>query len=304
MKKVVLILAGVFVLSLTITSCSFLKKDSFPETKGSTSTSATKTYSTKDSLKKELADEVKKLKDDVNLSKDKIENLTTKIDELDNPWSMQNTLVIGALFLSIASIIVALWVYKDQLNKNKAIQLINEFIDDNSLLNIPQRLSKLEGEVFSRTTSYSPKLSASNANTEQLQNRINSLEDDFKKIKQQLEQSQNILNGQPERIAVNQYSKNGYAKLNSANFFMEILESKQETCVFAISFKSQDKGEFDLISLDKIKSRNGWQDVIEYTGNCIMAEATNYSVEKKGVCKKYDIDTWEVTEKLKIKISN
>ena len=99
------------------------------------------------------------------------------------------------------------------------------------------------------------------------------------------------------------YIKTGYAKLNSQNYFVEIFDSYQEGCVYKISFKSDGKGEFDLITLDKIKSRNGWQDVIEYDGPCTMAEATSYKLGRPGIIEKIDNQTWEVKQKLKIKIS-
>ena len=95
--------------------------------------------------------------------------------------------------------------------------------------------------------------------------------------------------------------RTGYAKINSGPIFTDILDSNQEGCVFSIKFTGIDKGEFTIISLDKIKSRNGWQDIVECTGASI-GDATNFKVEKYGICEKYDESAWQVKEKLKIKL--
>lgn len=96
------------------------------------------------------------------------------------------------------------------------------------------------------------------------------------------------------------YLKEGYANINSGNIFTKILDSAQEGCVFSIKFKSAIEGEFNIISLDKIKSRDMWQKIVEYTGS--IEDATSFKVEEYGICKKYDDVTWQVTKKLKIKL--
>ena len=100
----------------------------------------------------------------------------------------------------------------------------------------------------------------------------------------------------------NSSTKIGYANINSGVYFMELFDYKQETCVFTINFKGEDRGEFDIISLDKLKSRNGWQEVVEATGNCTLAEANEFTRLDCGKCRKIDSNVWEVTQKLKIKI--
>ena len=97
-----------------------------------------------------------------------------------------------------------------------------------------------------------------------------------------------------------EYIKMGYANINSGNIFTKIFDSAQESCVFSIKFKSATKGEFNIISLDKIKSRNMWQEIVEYTGS--IEDATSFKVEDYGICEKYDDVTWQVTKKLKIKL--
>lgn len=75
----------------------------------------------------------------------------------------------------------------------------------------------------------------------------------------------------------------GYANINSGNIFTKIFDSAQESCVFSIKFKSANKGEFNIISLDKIKSRNMWQEIVEYTGS--IEEATSFKIEDYGICE-------------------
>lgn len=97
-----------------------------------------------------------------------------------------------------------------------------------------------------------------------------------------------------------EYHRTGYANINSGTIFTKIFDSAQESCVFSIKFKSATKGEFNIISLDKIKSRNMWQEIVEYTGS--IEDATSFKVEDFGICEKYDDVTWQVTKKLKIKL--
>ena len=93
-----------------------------------------------------------------------------------------------------------------------------------------------------------------------------------------------------------------YANTNSEEFFTSVVETKQETCVFDIYLSSQTIGEFDLISLDKIKQRNNWDRVVECKGDCTIEEANTFKTEQKGKCELSD-GTWKVVEKLKITIS-
>ena len=119
--------------------------------------------------------------------------------------------------------------------------------------------------------------------------------------------SRNIANTSSNRETVHQEvntQKVVYAKLNSGKYFLELSESNQEGCVFKINYNtSLNRGEFCIISLDKIKSRNGWNEVVDYSGNCVMKEATDYRLVEKGLCEKLTDGTWEVKRKLKITIT-
>ena len=61
------------------------------------------------------------------------------------------------------------------------------------------------------------------------------------------------------------------------------------------------KGKFNIISLDKIQSRNDWQQKVECSGISIK-EASDFRVEDDGICEKIDENTWQVTNPLKIRL--
>ena len=64
---------------------------------------------------------------------------------------------------------------------------------------------------------------------------------------------------------------------------------------------SPTKGRFNIISLDKIQSRNDWQQKIECSGISIK-EASDFRIEEEGLCEKIEENTWQVTRPLKIKL--
>jgi hypothetical protein len=82
---------------------------------------------------------------------------------------------------------------------------------------------------------------------------------------------------------------------------MSIYDSNQEGCVFKITFTSPTSGRFNIISLDKIQSRNDWQKKVECIGDSIR-EASDFSLVEEGICEKIDKDTWIVTKPLKIRL--
>ena len=100
-----------------------------------------------------------------------------------------------------------------------------------------------------------------------------------------------------------EYQKVGYAKVDTDIYFTTIYDSNQEGCVFKITFTSQSKGKFNIISLDKIQSRNDWQKKVECSGVSIK-EASDFRLEDEGICEKIDEINWKVTKPLKIRLLN
>ena len=80
--------------------------------------------------------------------------------------------------------------------------------------------------------------------------------------------------------------------------YLYVKKANENTDVFETITVTE--GKFNIISLDKIKSRNGWQDVVEYKGS--IEDATTFQVEEFGICKKIDDVTCQVTKKLKIRL--
>ena len=146
-------------------------------------------------------------------------------------------------------------------------------------------------------------------NVQEFVNRLSLLESQIKELQSRLkdESSPTKKDMNTSTIDSNQntktsaYNRIGYAKINTEHFFTEIFDSNLEVCVFKIQFSSEIVGSFNLISLDKIKSRNGWQKVVECSGVSIDT-AKDFQLIEEGVCKKIDDATWEVIKPLKIKL--
>lgn len=242
-----------------------------------------------------------------------ISSLTEKIDNLQKEFnSVKNEnkelknnkgiywwLSIGAIILSFISILIA--IFKRGVNKQgvrdialegvissqqfhelqSGIMSIRNMLHHGERVSkmsmsydsdIESRLRQLENQVFKQTVNNGPILQQNHT----------------------ISQESNVTDNKPE------YQRIGYAEINSGNIFTKILDSSKESCVYSIKFKDSSKGEFTIISLDKIKSRNGWQDVVEYTGS--IDDATNFKVERCGICEKCDDAAWQVTQKLKINL--
>lgn len=97
-------------------------------------------------------------------------------------------------------------------------------------------------------------------------------------------------------------SKHLYANSNSEEYFTTVLETKQDTCVYVIDLESETTGEFEIISIDKIKQRNGWERIVKYSGNCMLNEAKGFKTIQPGLCQKHSDGIWKVTRNLEIKI--
>lgn len=137
-----------------------------------------------------------------------------------------------------------------------------------------------------------------------LQNKITDLESQLKDVLKSVSKLASTVSKISTKSAVVVPMQNHlYAKLNSDNYFTEVKSSKEETCVFDITLKSETEGEFEIISLDKIKQRDRWDSVVEYTGNCTITDAQRFVVNHKGRCIKLPNEMWMVVEKLKITLS-
>ncbi|MBQ8158117.1 MAG: hypothetical protein IJ081_03765 [Prevotella sp.] len=253
-----------------------------------------------DSLMKDLVNKVDTMAVALNQAQKENSELREKIENIQSPRSTWAWMSMGAIALSIIALLLAL--FRRGLNEHEVRAVVGDRLDSsqrikelifnvNSLKNEAQRNSR-------NTSSSSSNLSSS------IESRIQKLEKTLQEVVSYLNSQkpiptpQQTSNSQQERIS--EVIRAGYANINTGKYFTKILDSNQETCVFSIKFKNERKGEFTIISLDKIKSRNGWQEVVEYTGS--IEDATSFKETEKGICEKYDENTWEVTKPLKIRL--
>lgn len=228
----------------------------------------------------------------LSMTNDEIKDVQKKVDNLETSESTLRYIIIIALIIAIIAFIV---VIKKPSKKiiDKLFKGYNEKLSER-INNIEQAYWAVGGNSRSVSQRSLYAQQQIEARLSQIESSINDLKND---------KSTPDVNSCANNRGYD-FAKEGYTSINSGRYFMDVSDYKKETSVFRIEFKNQFEGEFDIISLDKIKSRNDWQDVVEYTGNCIMADAGNCEVVSKGICKKISNDNaWEVTRKLNIKIS-
>lgn len=218
--------------------------------------------------------------------------LKVQVAKLESPKSTWGYMTLASLAIAIIALVLSL------LRKSLSRERVDEIFCNN--LDKSKRIAELKVAV-------SQLQSGLNTHLQKLDTRLRSVESSVSRLSSKTNKTQNSSNPsvthrqeQLRQTKDLEYLRMGYANINSGNIFTKIFDSAQESCVFSIKFKSANKGEFNIISLDKIKSRNMWQEIVEYTGS--IEEATSFKVEDYGICEKYDDVTWQVTKKLKIKL--
>lgn len=237
------------------------------------------------------------------LSQTQKENAELKVQvaNLESPKSTWGYMTLASLGIAIIALVLSL------LRKGISREKVDEIFSYN--LDKSKRIAELKMAVVQLQSGLNSNRTSSSVNTslQNLDARLHSVESYVSRLSSKANESQNSSNlsvthrqEQLRQTKDLEYLRMGYANINSGNIFTKIFDSAQESCVFSIKFKSANKGEFNIISLDKIKSRNMWQEIVEYTGS--IKEATSFKVEDYGICEKYDDVTWQVTKKLKIKL--
>lgn len=227
--------------------------------------------------------------------------LKVQVANLESPKSTWGYMTLASLGIAIIALVLSL------LRKGISREKVDEIFSYN--LYNSKRIAELKMAVIQLQSGLNSNRTSSSVNTslQNLDARLRSVESYVSRLSSKANESQNSSNlsvthrqEQLRQTKDLEYLRMGYANINSGNIFTKIFDSAQESCVFSIKFKSANKGEFNIISLDKIKSRNMWQEIVEYTGS--IKEATSFKVEDYGICEKYDDVTWQVTKKLKIKL--
>ena len=258
-------------------------------------------FATQDTLMNALVLKVDTLAQALSLSNKENVKLREQVERLESPKSTWGYMTLVSFVLGIVAIILSL--LKKGVSREKIDEIFSYNLDKSKkIAELKVAVSQLQFGLNSNITSQSVSTSLQDFDL-----RLRSIESTLSRLSTKQSEGYNTSNlsnnyrqEQLNHIKEPDYVKMGYANINSGNIFTKIFESSQEGCVFSIKFKSATKGEFTIISLDKIKSRNMWQEIVEYTGS--IEDATSFKVEDYGICEKYDDVTWQVTKKLKIKL--
>lgn len=215
--------------------------------------------------------------------------LKARVAKLENPKSTWGYMALAALAIAIIALVLSLLKLKKGISRGEVDEIFSKNFDKS------QRMAKLEKTVDQLNISFQ-KVNANlrNVDTTPRGRESNDVHNTPSAVTKHQEQL-----CQPPKA---EYLKKGYAKINSGDCFTQIFDSAEEGCVFSIEFKSATKGEFNIIAVDKIRSRNNWQEIVECTGLSIK-DATSFNVKELGICEKCNDSLWKITRKLKIKLS-
>ena len=305
MKKIIYFIVGTTIL-LSIVSCDFFEQEKQPEETqelvdsiGILSQKIKCKLIAQDTLMKDIVNKVDTFAGVLNdIQKENLE-LREKIEKsrsLEGVWVWMS---IAAVVLSIIAILLSLF------RKGAGEQEILGIIEDR--LNNSQRIRDLvlnvntlkENQRFSRNTH---SISSVSPNEDmwlsQIDKKISDIDNKIKELQQCILKETPV---ERQDAQQNKQSENrvGYAKIDYENYFTTIYDSNQEGCAFKITFRGATKGEFTIISLDRISSSNDWQQKIECSGVSIK-DASNFRVEELGICENIGNNTWQVTKPLKI----
>lgn len=304
MKKVCSLIVLTAILALS--SCSFFEDDKSSKGKDEIRTivelpeSAKQKIADQDTLMTELLNKVDTLTAELNLTKEENAELKEKIAELKSPKKTWAYISIGAFVLGLIALIISLLKPKG-IREKRVYEIVKKSLDESRRIkelqeNVNNLLSSQRNNRMSNTSSsYAPN---SDSRLRKLENQMAQV---IKKITITTSQPVSTRNEPVSSRKENEYQKVGYAKVDTDIYFTTIYDFNQEGCVFKISFTSPIIGKFNIISLDKIQSRNDWQQKVECSG-CSIKEASDFRIEDDGICEKIDESTWKVTKPLKIRL--
>lgn len=256
-----------------------------------------------DALMTELLNKVDTLTAELNATKTENAELKEKVAELKSPKSTWAYVSMGAFVLGLIALLFAFFRPKG-VKEEKVYEIVKECLDNS------HRIKELQVHVNNllSTQRSSRNSQAGSSYTPKTDSRLCQLENQMSKViavvNKMTASAQSTTQSHPDTPKPHkdaEYQKVGYAKNDTGTYFTTIYESNQEGCVFKITFMSPNKGRFNIISLDKIQSRNDWQQKIECSGISIK-EASDFRIEEEGLCEKIEENTWQVTKPLKIRL--
>ena len=297
------------VIILAVSSCSFFEGNK-PQSDNQGKTTAIEVLSPEikdkiveqDSLMRDFVNKVDTLTGALNDVKKENAELKEKIETLKSPKSTWGYMTLAAIVFSILAVIVA-FLRSKGVTKEQVGEQIKNSLDES------RRINKLQDDVEqllaqkNRATHQSSNYAPQNAETriQKIENTLNQIVNYINNTQQTRQMTSQTNKPSEQQSKAPGYQKVGYAKNDTGTYFTKIYDSNQEGCVFKISFISPNKGRFNIISLDKIQSRNDWQQKIECSGISIK-EASGFRVEEEGLCEKIEENTWQVTKPLKIRL--
>ena len=221
--------------------------------------------------------------------------------DADGAWGK---LSLATLVLAIVSLVLTIFLFRKRIGEEEITEIFKHNLDEST------RVNKLQADV-----------DRLDAEREKMSRQIKEVLDSRPRIDKTPRPSQSI--GEPSHSAPTpspatsrsggrpseqpkckqpRYFGKKYMKNNTDKYFTQILDSDQEVCAFFVEFTSEHKhqGEFSIISLDRIKSKDGWEKVVDCTG-CSKADATSFTVLERGICVESN-GLLEVTKNLKINL--
>lgn len=255
-----------------------------------------------DALMAVLLNKVDTLTAELNATKTENAELKEKIAELKSPKSTWAYVSMSAFLLGLIALFVPIFKPKG-VKEEKVYDIVKNCLDESRRIKDLQIHvnNLLSSQRNSRTSQPNAYASNTDSRLSQLESQVAQVIAVVNKMTASVQSTTPQRTDTPRGQREAEYQKVGYAKNDKDMYFTTIYESNQEGCVFKITFTSPTKGKFNLISLDKIQSRNDWQQKVECSGISIK-EASDFRVEEEGCCEKIDANTWQVTKPLKIRL--
>lgn len=289
-----------------ISSCDILDEDNSTKEEKEVTTiielpdSVKQKIVAQDSLMMELVNKVDTLTAELNSANKDNAELKDKIDGLEKPKMAWQYMTIFTMLLSFIAIALTLIMCREGRIRDIAEKRLNDSINEGRIHELSGKVNhlySLQNKNSSNQNNYAP---------QQGEMRLRNLEGKMDEVERKLRElcrKDSGVNNHRNTASTNIVeNKVGYAKVDSDKYFTHIYDSNQEGCAFKITFLSPTKGKFEIISLDKIQSKNDWQTKVKYSGVSIN-EASNFTVEEYGECEKCDSETWIVTKPLMLKLN-
>lgn len=255
-----------------------------------------------DSLKKQIVS--------LESKNDILEKKLIKLsEEKQNPESLlQYLLIVGLCFVIPGVFFLINWCHSSKIKEN-VLETLNDRIgrrlkkeDVENLINEAIRHSV---STSNKNDKYKPQINSNIANQiEELGRKVEKIEKDL--AKENLNQNQ-------QYHPSNQVSENkqvpgkvGYFGCSiHSGLFKGVFEAfDPDKCFFKVNFKG-DKGEFDIIDIKKLKSKDWFDSSIAETKGVQLSEAISSKTIQKGIVEKSSSEgIWKVISPIKIELFN